>query len=745
MDKLLSKRAQQLREYLLQPSERNEDLAISYFRALFPETFRRQSDAANADGYVPGHFLLELKGQTNDWYSALYQAIAYENKGLSFPLVVVCARNFLAIWRKDDIPENIRSEISAESRAPSAVGKLYARRFASKRKSILQSAVWYHPGISGDLYIRTDDTFLEAIESFENTLSKQRPVRVDITLNNFVLKLRELKQFFNPSAPIKTVRAFYSMLYGPWDESSVLTLSLRHDDRATLGGAEITDLVPAKRRAFKQFVEKHSIRLLDGQSKDDFFSRFDKALDAIDRDFRVKHGIFFTDLYLSRFAMWFVRQALPNLGRSHLVVDPACGSGNLVTNWRSPLELRHKVVSEIEPELLYAVEQRMKGDEWHNGRFTVVPKVSEGVGLNFLDKSAAEYLSILRTYLTERGHRPDRPLAFLCNPPYRSDDDQSAEPIDYKVHETITSLLGPDAASERYCCFLAQMALICEAAEDSGLPDQSILMLFTKVSWLTRRPVFRKLRSRLLESFENVSGMMINGKEFFDVKGKFPIAFTVWRYVGTSVKLDADRSVPLIDLTRLKKKDLVSLPWDDSDALSTRCRAILADSTSASVHIGAPRRSIKDWSGARMADFKRSRRAREASSDRAGGLPRGDRRLRNLKAYGESAGTAVGFMDDLTPCRVKERATGVPWFRLDLPFMDVRKTRCFSGPPDQKGYTPTDAHTAFCMFSWYAICKTFAQVGYPMWADALEIWAPNTPNKLVHEVRRLVSPCANVT
>jgi len=66
--------------------------------------------------------------------------------------------------------------------------------------------------------------------------------------------------------------------------------------------------------------------------------------------------------------MWLIKQRIPDLGRNYLVIDPACGSGNLVTNWRSPLELRHKVVSEIEPELLYAVEQRMKSDQWLDGR-----------------------------------------------------------------------------------------------------------------------------------------------------------------------------------------------------------------------------------------------------------------------------------------------------------------------------------------------------------------------------------------
>ena len=84
MSKRFQPHVEKLREYLFQPSERNEDLALSYFRELYGESFKRQNDAANADGYVAGHFVLELKGDTNDWYSALFQGLAYKNRGFAY-------------------------------------------------------------------------------------------------------------------------------------------------------------------------------------------------------------------------------------------------------------------------------------------------------------------------------------------------------------------------------------------------------------------------------------------------------------------------------------------------------------------------------------------------------------------------------------------------------------------------------------------------------------------------------------
>jgi hypothetical protein len=300
-----------------------------------------------------------------------------------------------------------------------------------------------------------------------------------------------------------------------WTSTSTLQLSQKANDQATLGGEVITNLKPVARERFKDFVENHAISLGPNEDHDDFFAAFDKALDAVDKGFRIKHGIFFTDLDLSRFAMWFVKRDIPELGKNYLVIDPACGSGNLVTNWRSPLELRHKVVSEIEPELLFAVEKRMKGDQWHNGKFTVIPKVSENKGLNFLDRSAEDYLKEIKKYLAEKGLKPDRPLAFLCNPPYRGDDDQTTDAITYKPHASILEVTGTDAGSEGYCCFLAQMKLICDVADSNGLPDDSLLLLFTKSAWLTKRPIFEGVRTHLLSVFEDCGGMLVNGSEFF--------------------------------------------------------------------------------------------------------------------------------------------------------------------------------------------------------------------------------------
>lgn len=723
-----------LLKYLSNPDERaNEDLALQYFRTLSGDAFQRQKEAKKADGYVPGSYVLELKGKTSDWLAGLFQGLAYQNQGLDFAQIIVAAKNFLAVWQVRDIPDDIRTEIAAATGAPNEIGRRFARNDAGQRKALLRRAAWNGSDLFTPLFESDAELTVLRIHGFEEVLRKGAKIRQRVTLRNFPTILREMTTYFDSNQPVRAVRAFYSMI-SAWDETSTLQISNRAPDQATLGGEIITSLVPAKRTEFKDFVENRFVSREGGVEYDDFFAKYDTALDAVDAEFRKKHGIYFTDQYLAKLAMWLIKQDIPKLGEDYLVVDPACGSGNLVTNWRTPLELRHKVVSEIEPELLFAVEQRMKGDRWHDGRFTVVPKVSEGRGLNFIDRSAEQYLGELRSALAEKGHVPDKPLAFLCNPPYRTDDDQSASNTDYEPHPSIVELTGTEASSESYCCFLAQMKMICEKATESGLPGNSLLLLFTKSAWLTQRSTFSKIRREILGSFEDVCGFLVDGSEFFDVKGKWPVAFTVWQYQGSSTQLNPDRPVQLTDLTWLRRKELAGINWNDTSSVDANCSALLGDRRSIVVELGKSRASMLTWSDATRLDFMRDRRKTEVDSSIVGGLPQTDARRNAKKTYGESDGEFIGFMDDLTPCRVKRSVTDRPWFRLNTQFMDIKKNRCLSGPPTNRAYCAETLAEAQKLFFWYALTRTFLQNPYPMWVDSYDLWSPAVPPRLKSRV-----------
>jgi hypothetical protein len=190
------------------------------------------------------------------------------------------------------------------------------------------------------------------------------------------------------------------------------------------------------------------------------------------------------------------------------------------------------------------------------------------------------------------------------------------------------------------------------------------------------------------------------------------------------VKLDPLRSVSLTDLTWLKKETLSKIRWDDIQDVERTCKAIIGNDRSTDVEIGQERASLREWSGETMLDFKRDRRKSELDRRVVGGLPLGDLRQGNKKAYGEIDGKFIGFMDDLTPCRVKRSTPDRPWFRLNSQFMDAKKNRCFSGPPSHLGFCAVDLKSAKKLFFWYSLARTFLQHPYPMWVDSDDMWQP---------------------
>jgi hypothetical protein len=708
-----------LAEYILNHREQaHRDLAITFMRSVF-KGLKTQTDAAMADGYLAGNFVLELKGKKADWFEGLIEGISRQDE-LDFQITAVACHQTLGAWNLGDLPSAfVKKCIKRNGKAPSTFAKCLARELSDQKEECWNSALFKTDQIQD---IQAAEV---GVANFCQALKSGKPVRSKVTTKNFVQSIKALLPFFD--TPLLAVRAFYTMIYS-WDDKCTVLLSEKWRDSANVGSETIRGLIPRNRNEFKQYVESHFISLGENESTDDFFAQFDKCLDAADPAFRKENGVFFTDLDLSKFAMWFVKQYVPSLGKNYLVVDPACGSGNLVTNWRSPLELRHKVVSEIEPELLYAVEQRMKGDRWHQGKYTVVPKVAENKGLNFLEHSAADYLGVLRTYLKSAGVGTEKPIAFLCNPPYRGEDVKGGQRV--LINDDIVELTGKESGGERYCSFLAQMKLICAEAEDKGLPGNSMLLLFTKSAWLTQRPDYQKIRTEIFGSFEDLGGFIVPSLEFFDVKGQFPVAFTIWRYAGKNAKLDVSRPVKLYDLSWTKKESLSAINWSSPAHLEVACKSILNDKKTKIFELGKVQPSIKNWAGPNRQNFYRKKTKEE--KERAhfqSGLPKGDHRHSRLEPLGFRDGDKIAFADNLTPFRVRKITENIPWFRLDRPFMDVRKSRLLSGPPDQKAYSHDDPTVQTRLFGWYSMNRTFASMGYPLWVDNEEIWAPQIPER----------------
>ena len=738
-----------LKECLL--NGRNEDanrpLVYSFFRGLFGKDFLVESDAQAADGYVEGKLLVELKSSNRDWLKGLYQGLHYQKLGLSFPNICVIADHFVGLWKVKDLPKKVL-ELAGKADSqlpPNKIGRINSnktdkttRLAALTASAFLIEAVDFRELVAKDIDIMLKG-FLYALRNLDKA-------RIQINLYNFLDQIGLLEGFFEK--PLDAIHCFYAIV-GYWtvtskvmavgDAGKFVVVDISQDRTS-----EPIEIEPRHQERFKQFVESHYVFTNEGSgiTFDNYFSRFDEVITRLNPEYARQHGILFTDHNLSKFAMWFVHNRYEkNLSDRFIVFDPAGGSGNLITSldWRG--HLKHKIVSELQPDLLKVIERRMRVHEEHSGKYTIIPKTADNKGLNFLDKSASQYVSELTRVLNEKGLKLDKPLAFLLNPPYKNTDENVAAreqlEAEYVIDPSILELTGKDAGRERYLAFLGQIIRIAEYQVEQEPSFRPILMVFTPTSWLIPRPSYVQFRKEFEKRFRFINGFIITSSEFFKTHGKWPLAFTIWQYYEAPE--EDETAIKLWDYTHLKREDLESVNWSARiGEIDKTIRSLVRGAKA--VKFSARRNSIKKWSQQRRYDFTRSPSNSEKKSGKIyGGLPKADPRRKNVKTYGVAYSDYIGFMDDCTPVRIKPSAGDIRfasnhteervWFRLDNEFKGVNRAKIFSGPADNRSYCAYDLESAQKTFAWFAIAKTLVGC-YPIWANQFDIWQPNIPKKL---------------
>jgi hypothetical protein len=533
-----------------------------------------ESDAQGADVYVAGRLIVECKSTESQWLEGFYQALHYQRKfGLAYGTVMVLAHKFVAIWKLSKLPEAaVRLQKTADaSAAPNAVGRENARKTSKVEKwEIREAAVYFlaPQHLEGDLLLDAKNLTTESYAILQ-VLKNLDSDRIQINRHNFIQTIEQLKYHFE--SPIEAVHAFYAAV-AFWDITSIASLNESGDQVMVTGfnGNRTSDRIPVpphKANALQAFLNNHYVFTNEGSglTVDHYFSRFDEVMAAIDPEYVKQHGIFFTDSNLSKFALWFAKNHFPgDINEKYIVFDPAGGSGNLVSSWRG--KLKHKIVSELQPDLLRTIERRMKVDPFHmETGFTIVPRTSDQVGLNFLDKSGADYLAELKKELRRKQVALDKPMAFLLNPPYKNTDENVAQregkEAAYAIHPSILELTGEDAGNERYLAFLGQIVNIAREQGREGL--HPVVMVFTPTSWLIPRPTFARFRAIWDRHFRYESGFITKSDEFFKVKGKWPVAFTIWsyRYDENAV----ENTIAVQDLTSLTHGDLDQIDWNQEE------------------------------------------------------------------------------------------------------------------------------------------------------------------------------------
>jgi hypothetical protein len=743
-------------------SSANEDakrpLLYPIFKRLFKDKFKIESDinTHGADGYVEGQLIIEAKTNYSQWLDGFYQALHYKKKfGLSYNTIMVITHEFCGIWKIKNLPEFavILSNTSDANMAPSGIGKLNTSKTQKADKLIIKDTAqyWLEPSdLKGELFKDRKSLITETYEILK-VLNNLDSERLQVNKHNFIHAIERMKFFFEH--PIDAVHAFYSIIPF-WDITSSVAENDNSETIKVIGfsGKKFSEdihIIPKHKKEFIKFIEDQYIFTNEGSglTVDYYFSRFDEVLAKIDPEYVKQHGIFFTDDNLSKFALWFAKnEVFETIHDNYVVFDPAGGSGNLISSYKG--KLKHKIISELQPDLLKIIEKRMRADPWHiETGFTIVPKTVTNEGLNFLDRNGEEYYSELEKAVLQSTKKGiDKPLAFLLNPPYKNTKEnvvnREEKDAEYTINADILELTGADAINERYLAFLGQILNICKA-QTQKLPEaKPLVMIFTPTSWLIPRPTYKQFRNIWDQNFTYLNGFMTTSNEFFKLKGKWPLAFTIWQYQPDE---ERENNVKVLDLTMVKKQDL-AFNWNDIDEelnvavgnYVDKFVAISLDNSRGDVRDLLPFINRNDKMVRQtMYFFLKGRTNAELNSKEIyGGLPIEDERRNNLKTYGDKNGEFIGFMDDCTPCRIKQdtsnRMSNLPdrlWFRLDNSFKDIVSSKLFSLTPDQKGFCSYDIYSAQATFTWFTIAKCL--VGkYPTWANQHDLWQPNIPEEL---------------
>lgn len=742
------------KKYLKSDSNENARSPYLYplFQKLFKDKFKTESDACGADVYIEGALIVESKTDSSQWLEGFYQALHYQRKfGLAYNTVMVVANRFAGIWKVNKLPEEavIFSHTVEAYLAPSAVGRLNAKRTQKPLRNAIASSAFYFltpKDLEGDIFAGAKNLTTETYEILK-ILKNLDSDRLQINTHNFINTIERFKAFF--TQPIDAVHAFYAII-AYWDITATVAIDETGTSARVIGfkGQKFSDPINISPRLlpdFKKLIETNYVFTNEGSglTVDYYFSRFDEVLAKIDPAYVKQHGIFFTNDNLSKFALWYVKQQFgEKLESDYIVFDPAGGSGNLVSSWKG--KLKHKIISELQPDLLKIIERRMRADPWHiDHGFTIVPRTNEGKGLNFLDQSAETYLQTLNNELAAKQIKLDKPLAFLLNPPYKNTDEnvkeREASDAEYNLNPEILNLTGEDAGKERYLAFLGQILLMSRLQyKELGL--KPLVMIFTPTSWLIPRPTYVNFRKQWDAAFEFRCGFIVASNEWFKLDGKWPLGFSIWEYAPDTDRIE--NQVVLADLTLLHKSAL-NIEWNaEPKQVHFMVEGILENAPQVKMnnsrgdirkHLPSIQKGDKQIKQTRY-DYSTAK-SKGDYGKLVSGFPFKDHEnhYELKRVCGKSNGQFVGFMDNLTPVRIIQdslnRMSNSPdriWYRLDTDFKGTNRTKIFNGPADNRSYCAYDLDSAKVLNCWFAITKAFNGT-YPVWANQFDIWMPNIP------------------
>jgi hypothetical protein len=237
------------------------------------------------------------------------------------------------------------------------------------------------------------------------------------------------------------------------------------------------------------------------------------------QDIRERKGAFFTPRIWVELSQKYITDYLgKNWQDEYYIWDCAAGTGNLLAGLTNKYNIYASTLDQADVNVMH--------ERIEHGANLLKNHVFQ---FDFLNDDFTKLPQSLQDIINDSEKR--KKLVIYINPPYAeattaktvtgTGENKAGVTTDFKIKEQLNAKIG-NASNEIFALF---MAIIYEKIEGC------VLGQFSKVKFVNGSN-FKKFKDFFLAEY--VSGFAVPAETFDNVKGKFPICFTIW---NTSIKL----------------------------------------------------------------------------------------------------------------------------------------------------------------------------------------------------------------
>lgn len=270
-----------------------------------------------------------------------------------------------------------------------------------------------------------------------------------------------------------------------------------------------------------------NVIIKSGISVEDFKTNKDAVKAVFDEEGRKQFGEFFTPVVWAEELHRYMDEEIPGWRESYNVWENSCGSGNLIRTAR--INPDHLFASSLQKDDITLISNTPELKDCHAFQLDFLSKNDDFFGREFTDSLPEELQDIIKN---------DKPLIFLCNPPYKTGQANTTEVGRY-MNNNISYFNDVNFSKPAYDLFYQFCFQMMNIAALHKLSN-CYICVFGPLTWFTGAGANVLLRE-FEKVFEFKRGMCISAQEFSDTSDSilWGISATIWKSRG-GYMLDGD-------------------------------------------------------------------------------------------------------------------------------------------------------------------------------------------------------------